>query len=73
MSSSPLSYILCKLGVDAVFQLVLCSRIQRDTHRLGLAVLTTVGDEEHGGKVPSAGALILPARLSLSVLWRMIR
>lgn len=50
MSSSPLSYILCKLGVDAVFQLVLRSRIQRGTHRLGRAVLTIVGDEEHGGK-----------------------
>lgn len=49
-SSSPLSYILCKLGMDPAFQLILHSSVRRDTCRLGFAMLTTVGDEEHGGK-----------------------
>ena len=49
-SSSPLSYILCKLGMDPDFQLILHSSVQRDTRRLGIAMLTIAGDEEHGGK-----------------------
>lgn len=66
--------------MDPDFQQVLHSSVQRDTLRLGVATLTIVGDEEHGRKGPSAGALKLPTNVSsqnagpsLSVLWRVVR